>query len=204
MYSKETRLHCASRAQPSRVPAVNSQQTGSHGRQNPRSASAIRGAAASWVQSRAGGSQPGLRDFHPDLQPLAEGGAQASWETVPQIRVQETGDGRGNWELDLPWRSGDRKRGFAIELPSMPTLALASVFPSVKGAQQMILKDDSALTSLCLSNPEYLDDRTAFWGLLVHPFSGVSRFFPQGRDGEKAEAEEGWTGSLLSLTLHSW
>ena len=88
--------------------------------------------------SRAGGSQPGLCRETSTLicSPLAEGrGAQASWETVPQIRVQETGDGRGNWELDLPWRSGDRKRGFAIELPSMPTLALASVFPSVKGAQ---------------------------------------------------------------------
>lgn len=134
---KETRLHCASRAQPSRVPAVNSQQTGSHGRQNPRSASAIQeglqppGSKQGWrITARA---LP--RDFHPDLQPPWQRGGEPRPPGKPSPRSECKDRRRGNWELDLPWRSGDRKQGFAIELPSMPALALASVFPSVKEAQ---------------------------------------------------------------------
>ena len=75
------------------------------------------------------------RDFHPDLQPPWQRGGEPRPPGKPSPRSECKDRRRGNWELDLPWRSGDRKQGFAIELPSMPALALASVFPSVKEAQ---------------------------------------------------------------------
>lgn len=100
---KETRLHCASRAQPSRVPAVNSQQTGSHGRQNPRSASAIQeglqppGSKQGWrITARA---LP--RDFHPDLQPPWQRGEEPRPPRKPspksECKRQERAEGTGSW-----------------------------------------------------------------------------------------------------------
>lgn len=100
---KETRLHCASRAQPSRVPAVNSQQTGSHGRQNPRSASAIQeglqppGSKQGWrITARA---LP--RDFHPDLQPPWQRGGEPRPPRKPspksECKRRERAEGTGSW-----------------------------------------------------------------------------------------------------------
>lgn len=104
---KETRLHCASGAQPSRVPAVNSQQTGSQAGQNPRSASAVQAGL------QPPGAKPGpriparalLRDFHPDLQLPRQGvGNPALLGSHPQSRRVQEGErseGTGSWTCCL-------------------------------------------------------------------------------------------------------
>lgn len=100
---KETRLHCASRAQPSRVPAVNSQQTGSHGRQNSRSASAVQEVL------QPPGSKQGPRitarallgHFHPDLQLPWQRGGEPGPPGKPSPRAEcrrwERAEGAGSW-----------------------------------------------------------------------------------------------------------
>lgn len=121
----------ASLCQPSPAPpspAVNSRQTGSHGGQNPRSASSVCRAAASWVQAGPEDTARALlRDFHPGLQLCGrEEGAWPSWEAIHRSQVQRMGGQRELEAGSQPFLGGQEpgSLGFCpgAELPSLPVL----------------------------------------------------------------------------------